>query len=405
MTPPSTVTCRACGAGNPAGKRFCGDCGTLIEPSANDVVALIDARLKEKLKDQSVVELQVAQAIAARAIEWAKLFGLFVALPLGILVAVLAVLGVHQYSDFAKMVDSRKQELTEQLKATKSTFDEATQSANTAKSESAKLNGEIAQLRKDVEQTQASELRKSLDLLSSRVAGIERRFKVDTNSVSPELQRTLTQALARFADYLERIGFDTKSAGATVKIDRSAAHNSYYSSVDKSVVVGPDVAAFLDKDPFMATWAYMQHVLTIANRRATDSFGKEPGDSLVNGGALPDYFIASYRNTPKLGEGFPGAEKGYLRNLDNQLKFDKSVTEVHQVGEVWAGAFWKIRALLGQDPADRMFCRMWKSLGRAELTDASGASFARKLLSDVTAVDSSKASAARAILEARGLRF
>jgi ribosomal protein L40E len=25
------LTCRACGADNPAGKKFCGDCGTVLE--------------------------------------------------------------------------------------------------------------------------------------------------------------------------------------------------------------------------------------------------------------------------------------------------------------------------------------------------------------------------------------
>jgi hypothetical protein len=52
------MECHQCQAQNPDGKRFCGDCGTLL--ALNDfqdarVRKQIDEVLKEKLKDQKVL--------------------------------------------------------------------------------------------------------------------------------------------------------------------------------------------------------------------------------------------------------------------------------------------------------------------------------------------------------------
>jgi hypothetical protein len=398
----SLKSCWSCGSLGVEGKRYCGDCGSLYQPSAKDVIALVDQRLKEKLKDQTVVEVQIAQAIAARAAEWAKLFGLFVAAPLGLLLAILSLLGVRQYSDFVKMVDSRKIELTKQIEATRLTFDEASNTANTAKAEGAKLTDEIAQLRKEVENTQASQLRKSVELLATRVSGIERRFKIDSKGISPNLQRVLTSSLSGFADYLEKIGFDTKSVGVNVKIDPSGGLNAFYSITEKNVVVGAEVSALLEKDPSTVMWPYMQHVLFIANQPLGNT-STALSQSLSNG--FPDYFVSSYLNKPKVGEGFPGVAKGYLRNLDNQLKFTTAIKEPHEAGEIWGGAFWSIRQLLGRDAADRMFCKLWKSLGNGELSDQSGATFSRRLVSEVKALDDSKVTTARDILTRRGFTF
>jgi hypothetical protein len=55
-------------------------------------------------------------------------------------------------------------------------------------------------------------------------------------------------------------------------------------------------------------------------------------------------------------------EKPYVRNLDNPRKFDEtSEFEVHDRGEIWSGAFWELRSLLGRELADRLLAQAWKS--------------------------------------------
>ena len=118
--------------------------------------------------------------------------------------------------------------------------------------------------------------------------------------------------------------------------------------------------------------------MVLENKIATEPSG-DTGAALGNG--VPDYFVASYLNEPRVGRGYPGAAKGYLRNADNQRKFDPAtVTEPHDLGEVWAGVFWTVRKTAGQRVADRLVYTFWKSLRQSDFTDGTGAAAARRLI-------------------------
>ena len=89
------------------------------------------------------------------------------------------------------------------------------------------------------------------------MSGIESRFKISGPGMPGALERSLTAALARFADYMEAIGFNAKQAPATVTFETEAARgaslNSYYDPSGARVVVD---ARFknLDTDPSMVLW-------------------------------------------------------------------------------------------------------------------------------------------------------
>jgi hypothetical protein len=61
---------------------------------------------------------------------------------------------------------------------------------------------------------------------------------------------------------------------------------------------------------------------------------------------------------------------------------------------------------VGQAAADRLVYTMWKSLGQADLSDASGAGVARQLVAAAAKVDGgAHVARVRALAEARGLTF
>jgi hypothetical protein len=298
------LNCAKCGLPSAVGQRFCGSCGTPLDAGL-DVGKLIDERLAARLKDQKLVELETAQAVIARIGEWTKLFGYFVAIPLAILVVALTVLGVKQYSDLVRAVESSKQDLSKQLDAIKSEFAAAAVAGKTARAEGDKLNQEIAQIRKTVDLSQAEKIRSELEHLSARVTGIESRFKINSAGVSNTLERSLTAALARFADYMEAIGFNAKRAPATVTIANDVGLNSYYDPLGAKVMVGRELAN-VESEPSTVLWAYAQHLMTLENKAAFSS-NSGPAAALVN--AVPDYFVASHLNEPRIGRGFPAPPK------------------------------------------------------------------------------------------------
>jgi uncharacterized membrane-anchored protein YhcB (DUF1043 family) len=393
--------CARCGAPAAVGQRFCASCGTPLDAGL-DLAKLVDERLAARLKDQKLVELETAQAVIARIGEWTKLFGFFVAVPLGILVVVLTVLGFRQYSDLVRAVESSKQDLSRQLEAIKSEFAAAAVAGKAARSEGDKLNQEIAQIRKTVDLTQAEKIRSELEQLSVRVSGIESRFKVNSAGVSNAVQRSLTAALGRFADYMEGIGFNPKRAPATVTIAENVGLNSYYDERGAKVMVGPQLTN-VESDPSTVLWAYAQHLLTLENKVAFSS-NNSSAQALAN--AVPDYFVASHLNEPHIGRGFPGAAKGYLRNLDNQRRFDPSVTEPHDVGEIWGGVFWTVRKTAGQAATDRLIYTLWKSLRPPDFADSTGVSAAKRFYEAAQGIAEGKyASLVRDTLQARNLKF
>ncbi|MBI4748574.1 MAG: hypothetical protein HY774_08785 [Acidobacteria bacterium] len=93
------MNCPRCSAGNPDGKKYCGDCGTLLDPNLSLTTpegrAFLKALLKEEFKDREVVEHQVALAvwdIFYKRIQIATVV-------MGSFLLVLSVLGWSKYKD------------------------------------------------------------------------------------------------------------------------------------------------------------------------------------------------------------------------------------------------------------------------------------------------------------------
>jgi hypothetical protein len=83
---------------------------------------------------------------------------------------------------------------------------------------------------------------------------------------------------------------------------------------------------------------------------------------------LADYLPCSYRDDPELGREVAaylrsrgGFDKMAIRNLESEIRLiDLDAPHIVQVaGEVWGGAFWEIRKLIGKDAADRLLLNAW----------------------------------------------
>jgi hypothetical protein len=61
--------------------------------------ALIATALDTRFKDKSVVEVQLAAAVADRLIGWSKVFGAFVAVPIAAILLILSLFGWSKFDD------------------------------------------------------------------------------------------------------------------------------------------------------------------------------------------------------------------------------------------------------------------------------------------------------------------
>ncbi len=138
-----------------------------------------------------------------------------------------------------------------------------------------------------------------------------------------------------------------------------------------------------------------------------------------------DYLVVSYLGQAILGRGYVQAYKaqlpaemvarGFIRATTNDRRFPppsatESDREPHRVGEVWSGALWDLRVLLGCaastprcSAADRLVLDAWRSTP-PQPTATIGPRFATNLVQKVRQADGEvRAAKMRAAFARRGL--
>ena len=119
-----SMRCIRCGASNPAGHRYCGSCGAVLDADAGPLQDLIDTVVRqqvaeaaaEQFKNQKVIEHELTDAVTTRLSTWAKFY---VGIPLGILLTALGILGYDKLASLDKLVDDAKKGLEPRLKQAK----------------------------------------------------------------------------------------------------------------------------------------------------------------------------------------------------------------------------------------------------------------------------------------------
>ena len=354
-------------------------------------------------RDAKLVEFETSDAIAERLLKWAQWFALAVGLPLAILAAVLAILGVRSYADFRATVEKARDGIDTDLKAEREKIDGELKAARDAVEQQMKdaagLQTELVALRARL--GEVSELESSVRDIAAKVTRIEQFVGFEkSTALTPRLQARLEAVLTRYRQWLLGIGVKPGKP-VTVHIDPKTRDNAYYMAPNKMVI-----AKALAGDPDVLLREYSHHVLMEARPRKREGFG-----SIQSG--LADYLPCSFNGQPlfaaKAAPVFNRLFKetvfpnGYVRRMDNDVALDLGQTTVapHPVGEAWGGAFWEIRSLLGAGAADPLLLEAWKTSPSIDDTQAGWTAFAGAVMALAEARHAKEAPKVRAIFAKR----
>ncbi|HWZ44983.1 MAG TPA: hypothetical protein VNW97_16025 [Candidatus Saccharimonadales bacterium] len=181
------MECPNCKCSNPEGKKFCNDCGVQLNPSQYvsipDLNRQIRAAIKEELRDQKVVEVEITELVISRIAGWARLLGYFAGVPLTILVLVLGGFGIKKYTDLWSLANAAEQKV-------KPVVDQAQNQANDLSEKTKRLKDEGDKVEKQLSELepQIAAIKASSEKLSTLESTVNTRFSV--------LQKTLDQKVA-----------------------------------------------------------------------------------------------------------------------------------------------------------------------------------------------------------------
>jgi hypothetical protein len=250
------LACVHCNSENPAGQKFCGECGQPIQDSILNaqMVEAIDARIRaaidKRLQDDTSLEIKTAQAVVTRITDWGKLFALVTAVPLTILLATLGIWGVTSFLDFRKKVDSGKAQIAEDI-------ENARDDIKNTRSATVRLKAEV-----DAVRAELGSLPSDVKSLPSKVAKLEERIGfVPTPGLTPQLKTKLKSALEGFQNYCRSIGFHPKVGEVHVRIEqdleKTQSTDAYYDPNKSEMIVDASRAC----DPSFALREYMHRTL------------------------------------------------------------------------------------------------------------------------------------------------
>lgn len=211
---------------------------------------------------------------------------------------------------------------------------------------------ELRELKEKVEQ----ELRRSTEQVSDIADRVEELSQFVITGPAPAAWRSqLARELSKYRDYLVDLGADLAAEPPPTVEIRTGFSNAYYDPQKSEIVTGPH---FAEADVLFRE--YSHHVLEKVRGRGALSGARQ--DAVESG--LADYFSCSYRDDPELGRevaGYLGHDRPVIRDLGNRKRLtDVEAPHVVQLtGEVWGGAFWELRQLLGQQSADRLLLKAW----------------------------------------------
>jgi hypothetical protein len=224
---------------------------------------------------------------------------------------------------------------------------------------------------------------------------------VPSSALTPELQRTLETSLQNFKAYLVKLGFSVPSETISVKISPGTV-------VD---------------DQGVALWDPTTHSIMVASAFASDEVsvlrqlahellepsGKPPQDYFAIESGLATYFPCSFTDYPMLADRASAAGKAIFppQDLRKRRKFAEiQVSDWNSVqndgSEVWGGALWEIRQLLGAELADQLIANTSRTFAPGR--EPAFASFANDLVANSRSVEGgTHTEQVREIFKGRGL--
>ncbi len=352
-------------------KRFCADCGTAITErlsatTKQDLERLVRQEVELLVNDQKVVEVETTVAIAERLVRWAKTIG-WVA---GIFVALLAFLGYKTYSDFSNRIKAQGSvligKLSKQEEQIAKRGDEVIAKYNTYDEQLSTIEKEFPELRRQLD-TLNQDVKEELSKIRDKLADIEGDYLSDESPLPPSIREQTEAAFTLFRHHLLNLGAKEASGKVVIVVDsRGDGKNIFYDK--KRIVVGEKVVR--DRNGIFSSYA--THILISVRPDAWNSF-RASVNSLFQG--LSNYLACSFDDDPYYGREFAralGKEHPQVKEVNGILCMryivntrqiaDVKTLEIHDGGEIWAGAFWELRKRLGRDAADRLLFDAWQTV-------------------------------------------
>lgn len=175
---PSTelsTECYNCKSPNPADKKFCGDCGASLDPTVGAINAYLDANLAKRLdeaikvrfRDQQITEVALAANVADKVTNWAKLFAVFIGVPLTIMGTYLTYLGINYKSSLKEA----KTEIDHAIESNRHDVDELNKRLEKSRTGASDIEQQEATLRQKL--SESSALLKQVPSLVQKVDNLE----------------------------------------------------------------------------------------------------------------------------------------------------------------------------------------------------------------------------------------
>jgi hypothetical protein len=281
---------------------------------------------------------------------------------------------------------------------------------DTVSQQTAGFQNDVDRMRQDFTELQSrlseiAALEQNVRRIATQMNRIERQVVSfqESEALTPELRKNLEDTLDAYRHYLRNIGYQSGERLAKFLVVPTLEAGALYNAETNQIVMSKELAV----DPDVALREYTHHVLLDVKKREIPLW-----TSIQSG--LADYLPCSFKNNPHFAEksapilnkiyGPDIAPQGYLRNMDNQRKFDEiDVARGKQAaGEVWGGALWDIRKLVGWEQADMLFLEAWIKSDIKDDSMDSYADFAWNVLS-IARRRALPESALRAVFEQRGL--
>jgi hypothetical protein len=223
---------------------------------------------------------------------------------------------------------------------------------------------ELAERVQQLEATQQQAVA-TQQILEQEVEQIRNAMEFEPGSaLLPELEANLLKRVNDHREYLETVGFNLGGEPVQVRITRDLefGRNAFYHPVENYIYLSPELAT----DPELAMYAYTEYALSATQPRVEGAGSKDADYGISSG--LADYFTCSSSGDPRLAE-ISTPPLG-IRNLDNEMTVadisDNPLNAPHwfYMRDVWNGAFWELRSLLGADRADRVLLVAWSGTDR-----------------------------------------
>jgi hypothetical protein len=226
---------------------------------------------------------------------------------------------------------------------------------------------------------------------------------VPSSALTPDLQKDLETSLGNFKAYLTKLGFEAPSETISVKISQGTTFDGQWVVQWNPNTHSIKVASAFANDEVSVLRQLAHALLNISENASPDYHAVESG--------VATYFPCSFTGDPMMGDKASAAGKALMPPQDlrkhrnfSEIRLGDWASVQNDGSEIWGGALWEVRQLLGRDAADQLVAGIWQSFSPSK--GAAYASFANKLLANSRSIEGGKyTEQIRKILDDRGLHL